>query len=127
MRLSGSSQQPNEDANPYALLNSNFDSEFYDRDINIYKESNQMSSRASPTNCDNSEAAEMIIRSASDTSHGSDFHLTNFTYDKMDGERFGDCLKQGSKPMGRPSNGISNNLVNIAITKRSSGNVLRES
>ena len=97
MRLSGALQQ-DQDANPYALLNSNFESEFYDRDINIYKESNQMSSRASPTNLEYNDAAEVILRSASDS---SDFHLTNFTYDKMDGERLGDGLKQGSQPMGR--------------------------
>ena len=110
MRLSGSTQ-PDKDANPYALLYSNFDSEFYDRDINIYKESNQMSSRASP-------AAEMVMRSASDN---SEFNLTNFTYDKMDEQRQGDGLMQG-----RPSKRMTNNLVNIAVTKKNSNNALRE-
>ena len=58
-----------------------------------------MSSLGSPTNVyNNNEAAEMVLRCASDS---SDFHLTNFTYDKMDGERLGDGLKQGSQPMGR--------------------------
>ena len=76
-----------------------------------------MSSRASP-------AAEMVLRSASDNS--DDFHLTNFTYDKMDGERLGDGLKQGSQPMGGPSKRMTNNLVNIAVTKKNSNNALRE-
>ena len=61
----------------------------------------------------------MVLRTASDS---SDFHLTNFTYDKMDGERLGDGLKQGSKPMGRSSKRMTNNLVNIAITKQEQRN-----
>ena len=50
-------------------------------------------SHASPTNLDRNDEAEMILRCPSDTSHGSDFHLTNFTYDKMDGERLGNNHK----------------------------------
>ena len=79
-----------------------------------------MSSQGSPTNVyHNDGGAEMVLRTASDS---SDFHLTNFTYDKMDGERLGDGLKQGSKPMGRSSKRMTNNLVNIAITKQEQRN-----
>ena len=55
-------------ANPYALLNKNFESEFYDRDICMWKEK-----PLSPPNM-GSESSNLETTSC---------HLSNFTYDKL--------------------------------------------
>ena len=61
------------EANPYALLNKNFDSKYYDRDICMWIEKPD-------------KDAHLKVSGASDASHNdadSSCHLSNFTYDKL--------------------------------------------
>ncbi len=71
-RASNISRDKQEDGevNPYALLNCNFESEFYDRDIMMWKEQT------------NSKKNSLVPSEQPSESHNS-CHLSNFTYDKQ--------------------------------------------